>query len=164
MRLRSRSTTCNRSMPDESVAKVCEVFLTYLYKYMHAHIMTEVTEPAIKVARDTHREGRQESESEKEEKGRREVLQRYNVDREEERGYIIYTGFKGLHKNSRFAKKNDDSGGASWFDAPYRRENYASTSNTGHKGSTKNRSRIVKPAANTAIASCRRSYYVWQIR
>lgn len=72
------------------------------------------------------------------------------MDREKRN--IIYTGLKGLHKNGRSAKKNDGDSGTSWFDALSSRKQRLFR--TGDKGSTKNRSRIVKLTA--VIARLRR--------
>lgn len=78
---------------------------------MHAYITTEVTEPAIKVSLVTpiEREDRETRARGKKKEG--EKCCNNNVDRKEERGYIIYTGLKGLHKNGEFAKKNGGGGG-----------------------------------------------------
>lgn len=59
---------------------------------------------AIKVARETYREGREKSKSRNEERRKREKCRNKTI---EKRGYIIYTGLKGLHKNGRTAEKND---------------------------------------------------------
>lgn len=89
------------SMPGESVANVCEAS-SRQSGHLYIHVTIEVTAPAIKVARDTHREERVDSESRNERK--REMLQRRYRG---ERGYIIYISLKGLHKNVWSTKKDD---------------------------------------------------------
>lgn len=72
------------SKPGESVANVCEAS-SRQSGHLYIHVTIEVTAPVIKVARDTHREERVDSESGNERK--REMLQRRY---RRERGYIIY--------------------------------------------------------------------------
>lgn len=81
----------------------------------------EITAPGNKSrSRNPSRGKREKREQERGEEKERKVSQWRRI---EKRGYIIYTGLKGLHKNGRTAKKNDGDSGTSWFDAPYRREN-----------------------------------------